>query len=430
MQHLQRDIDDTLDEVRKSLPEGMEAKCSSFADDIIVWADSEDEMFIQLDGLFQTLEKYGWSVNREKCIFCVSEVDYLGMKITGEGYTIADGKLREVEDMAMPTNRKELKSIIGFLNFLRPFVDNLSEMISPISRFTSPNTEWSEWGEEQESILKECLFKVSNPALIHFVRREDDFVMRVDASAEAYGAALFGVAGDQERRLVGLHSKRFPTASSYSNPVREAYAVLACLQKFRHLIYGREITVETDCKALESFLSKEWSNNVMKRIQQEILLEFDVKIVHIPGKENKIADNLSREMCFIINADWDEEQNLDEDIRLVKLYLSGADVGVIDHATRNRITSWAREMEIKADGTLIKRDARGGERLVVPKERQMDLLEEAHGSGHAGVSRMKTRLRREVWWPRMSTDVEDFVEACHNCSMNDQPTRRDGTGVL
>jgi len=58
------------------------------------------------------------------------------------------------------------------------------------------------------------------------------------------------------------------------------------------------VVVETDCKALESFLSREWTNNVMKRVQQEILLEFDVKIVHIPGKENKIADKLSREMCY------------------------------------------------------------------------------------------------------------------------------------
>jgi len=46
----------------------------------------------------------------------------------------------------------------------------------------------------------------------------------------------------------------------------------------------------------------------MKRVQQEILLEFDIRIVHIPGKYNKIADKLSREMCFIINANWNEEK--------------------------------------------------------------------------------------------------------------------------
>ena len=43
-----------------------------------------------------------------------------------------------------------------------------------------------------------------------------------------------------------------------------------------------------------------------------------------------------------------------------------------------------------------------------------EMITLAH-EGHQGVVRAKQRLRTKVWWPRLSHDVEKFIQHCHPC---------------
>ena len=51
-----------------------------------------------------------------------------------------------------------------------------------------------------------------------------------------------------------------------------------------------------------------------------------------------------------------------------------------------------------------------------PPGRQL-ILDELH-AGHPGVSRMKSVTRMFVWWPRLDSDVEDWVKFCSDCQKN------------
>ena len=56
-----------------------------------------------------------------------------------------------------------------------------------------------------------------------------------------------------------------------------------------------------------------------------------------------------------------------------------------------------------------------GTRAVIPDMLKKKLLHAAHDS-HFGMSTTKISLQRNVWWPGMDRDVEEFVRNCELCA--------------
>lgn len=65
------------------------------------------------------------------------------------------------------------------------------------------------------------------------------------------------------------------------------------MRKWHTLLLGRHVKIHTDHQALK-FLSTCVNNNGKIARWFAFLQEFDLEIVHIPGRENEIADTLSR----------------------------------------------------------------------------------------------------------------------------------------
>ncbi|XP_055543126.1 uncharacterized protein K02A2.6-like [Wyeomyia smithii] len=57
-----------------------------------------------------------------------------------------------------------------------------------------------------------------------------------------------------------------------------------------------------------------------------------------------------------------------------------------------------------------------GDRLVIPETLQAQVIACAH-EGHPGMSVMKRRLRQKVWWPKMDSQVENYVKSCNLCTL-------------
>ena len=75
----------------------------------------------------------------------------------------------------------------------------------------------------------------------------------------------------------------------------ECLAIVFACQKFHHYIYGKRTLVETDHKPLEVITKK--SILAAPRRLQRMLLQlqrYDLEIIYRPGKQQWIADILSR----------------------------------------------------------------------------------------------------------------------------------------
>ena len=56
-------------------------------------------------------------------------------------------------------------------------------------------------------------------------------------------------------------------------------------------------------------------------------------------------------------------------------------------------------------------------RVVVPQSARQRILDELH-SGHPGISRKKGIARGIVWWPGIDSEIEQRVQACQQCQLN------------
>ena len=84
---------------------------------------------------------------------------------------------------------------------------------------------------------------------------------------------------------------------------KEAYAIYMIVKKSTFYLTGQEVTLRSDHLPLKKFLNHKTLNNTVDNWAVEIE-SFKIKFVHIAGKDNVLADTLSR----LINIDPDVEQ--------------------------------------------------------------------------------------------------------------------------
>ena len=64
----------------------------------------------------------GLRLKREKCSFCVPNVEYLGHVISAEGLNALPRKVAAVADALLPTKLSELKAFLGLLSYYTKFL--------------------------------------------------------------------------------------------------------------------------------------------------------------------------------------------------------------------------------------------------------------------------------------------------------------------
>lgn len=82
---------------------------------------------------------------------------------------------------------------------------------------------------------------------------------------------------------------------------KEMTAVVHCLVVWRHYLLGSKFTIVTDNAANPYFKTQKKLSPKQAR-WQEFLAEFDYDWVHRPGRENAVADALSRKTVGVILA--------------------------------------------------------------------------------------------------------------------------------
>jgi hypothetical protein len=82
---------------------------------------------------------------------------------------------------------------------------------------------------------------------------------------------------------------------NYATHDLEMAAIVCTLRKWRHYLMGRRFELRTDHNGLK-YLFDQMTLNSRKTRWLEFLCECDFDIKHIKGKENKVADALSRKV--------------------------------------------------------------------------------------------------------------------------------------
>nr|XP_054769552.1 uncharacterized protein LOC129277391 [Lytechinus pictus] len=267
--------------------------CVVYIDDILVYSDTWNDHLDHLRALFDRLDKANLVVNLMKSEFAKAKVTYLG-HVVGQGQVLpGEAKIQAILDFPIPTTKKELLRFLGMSGFYRKFVPNYSTVVSPLTNLLKAKVKYV-WSDECHRSFEKLKAILVNEPVLAAPNFTKPFKVAIDACDVGVGAVLLQEDEEGIEKPVCYFSKKLNRfQKKYSTIEKEALGLVLALQQFEVYLTNGEITVSTDHNPLV-FLEKFKTKNQRLYGWSLMLLPFPLKIVHIKGKNNVIADALSR----------------------------------------------------------------------------------------------------------------------------------------
>lgn len=287
------------------LKEYLHKFCFVYMDDIVVFSKSLQEHIYHLQLIFQKIREFNLKIELDKCEFLSKNVEFLGHLITPEGISPNPTKLKAVENYPIPRTVKEIKSFLGLIGYYRRFIENFAHIVSPMTKCLKKGAKIKIDDPDYENAFYLCKELLTNAPILVYPDFEKPFKLTTDASNVAIGSVL-----SQGNRPVAYYSRTLNSAEkNYSTIEKELLSILDSTKHFRPYLYGQNFTIETDHNPLVWLYKIKEPNSRLIRWKLK-LDEFDFNIIHKKGKENKVADALSR---IEINNQNNEDPLLSED---------------------------------------------------------------------------------------------------------------------
>ena len=110
-----------------------------YIDDILVFSKNKKEHFTHLALLFERLRQYGIILNKDKCVFCSSKIEFLGHEVSKEGVRPLQEKVEAIRSFPQPKTMKQLRRFLGMINFNRRFEPNAAGTLQLVEQLLSPH---------------------------------------------------------------------------------------------------------------------------------------------------------------------------------------------------------------------------------------------------------------------------------------------------
>ncbi len=434
--------------------------CMVFVDDIIVFSNTWEEHIEHIDMVLTRLQKIGMTVNFIKSALARDEMPFLGHVVTRQGIKPDPRKVIAVKSFVRPKTLKGLRSFLGLTGYLRRFIRGYAKIAAPLIALTadSAKEKWSRdtaWGLKEEEAFERLKSEVTDQASLSYPVFDEPFCIICDASDIGAGAMLAQINNEGAEQPIAFASCTFNKAQrNYSATEKEGLAVVWAVQHFRPYIHGAQCVVVTDHSALTWIMTRKDPPQRLARWVMA-LMDYDLTFVHRKGKDNVVADALSRLKST-------REENVDETGEgMIPITVHNITENTIDKIKDGKSSKeWLRAQEkdknygamirwlkgqrypkdedmlkwvvaqedkyVLQDGLLkyidITQEGRSkvaNTLTVVPPNEVQQLVARYHESpslgAHQGTRRIYPKIREKYWWPRMYSDIKEQIMACTVC---------------
>ena len=263
-----------------------------FLDDILIYSKTLDEHKTHVETVLQLLRENKLYAKQSKCEFFRSSVSFLGHVVSADGVGMEADKVKAVRDWPIPTSVHDIRSFLGLAGYYRRFVRNFSAIAAPLSDLVRHDRKW-EWTEVQQQAFDALKSALTNGPTLLTPDETLPYVVKTDASGFAIGAELCQDQGKGLQPIAYLSKKMNAAERNYPVHEQELLAVVCALREWRHYLHGQPFTVLTDHNSLQHLHTQPHLSRRQIR-WTEFLAEFQFKISYQKGKDNVVADALSR----------------------------------------------------------------------------------------------------------------------------------------
>jgi hypothetical protein len=125
----------------------------------------------------------------EKCEVEKTRIEYLGVIISHNNVEMDPVKIAGVADWPMPSNKKEVQSFVGFINFYRHFIPGFSHHVRALFDLTMKDVRFI-WGLPQEDSFMKLKELVTSAPVLVLPNIDLPFRLEADGSGIPTGAVL------------------------------------------------------------------------------------------------------------------------------------------------------------------------------------------------------------------------------------------------
>ena len=282
------------------LPQATQRAMVNFQDDFVGFADNGDELVEHFARFLKMCLETGVKLNPAKVCVGVREVKFYGYKLSKKGLHPAEGNLDPIKKLTAPTNRSEVRSLLGLFVQFRQFFERYDRIVKPIQKLLHKNVAF-EWGPEQEQALATLKAHITKPGVYLAVPHKDlPLILETDGSDDGWGAILLQVV-DGERRVIAMWGKQWSTIGMQKAPpyYKETKAWMNGMEKARIYIDAHPLPVicVTDHIPL-TWIKHTSGKGPVSQFILDNLGKLDYELKYRPGSQLVEADAVSRYPCL------------------------------------------------------------------------------------------------------------------------------------
>ena len=166
----------------------------------------------------------------DKLQYKQDEVEFFGETYTTSGCKPATDKVSAIKGMPSLTNKKQVQSFIGMINYLSKFSLRLSELTEPIRELLKDKGPFN-WGPEHQQAFTQMKKEISSVPVFTYYNPKKQIVLQTDDSIKGLVACLL-----QEDKPVYFASKVLADAQKgYVAIELELLAVALAMEEFHHI---------------------------------------------------------------------------------------------------------------------------------------------------------------------------------------------------
>jgi hypothetical protein len=271
---------------------GLESFCGAYIDDVIIGSETFEQHLEHVATVLSRFREAGLTVKLSKGEFACAELEYVGHRVGRGVMSPREVKVKALMNAPRPTSKRELQKLLGLANYYNRYIAHYSDVVRPLTDMLSKQRKfvWSQEAECSFNMIKQCMS--SSPVLL-IANYDKPFYLYVDASQYAVGACLMQDDKHGVHKPVCYYSKKLSGAQvNYSTSDREGLALVMAVRAFKTYLCGK-VVVYTDHEPLKYINSMAPTNQRLLRWALE-LQPYDLEIKHVAGKNNLVADYLSR----------------------------------------------------------------------------------------------------------------------------------------
>lgn len=387
----------------------------SYIDDVIIASDNEEQHREHVKAVFKRFSEFGITINIAKCEFNQEKVSFLGFEVSSSGIKPLQSRVQAILDYPKPETVEELRRFLGMVNFYRSHIPKAVESQMELNKFIHHSKKRDKtkipWDKNSLDAFEQCKLGLQKAVTLSHPRSDVPVSLMCDASDTCIGSVLQQQVNGKWEPLGYFSKKLSDTQKKYCTYDRELLAIYMSIQYFRKLFEGRELIIFTDHKPLTYAFSKLNGNTETPRRMRHLLFisEFTTDIRHVSGKNNVVADSLSRvaELFCPTTLDFAELATAQD-----------ADDYITNWSNNNSqnssviIKKIVTPLAMKPIYCEISKDVI---RPYLPEKFRKQAFENIHGLSHPGIKVTKKLVAQKYFWPGMNKDVGLWAKACIGC---------------